>query len=233
VGSMITVRRIGYRDLRLAFKARLAQAAKAEGRNPSPTMIARSMITAALACVVMAAAAAADPTDALVNWAENAKPSAAYHLPPAITTAVHDWFASVPASGMRDKWGLGMGGLDLPTAGGGSTWVYDSVSHIAASTFYGEESGSQIFYAGAPPSAIVSKDLSGVHSVHGLMLGISMPQAARDLGVPASKVHRIDAHYSVLSVINPFKCGIATCGHFAVVVFRDGRAVYISLAEGM
>jgi hypothetical protein len=182
---------------------------------------------------VTTATSAADPNGALANWASHAEPQAAYHLPRPDITAVHDWFASVPASGMRNKWGLGMGGTDLGTAGGGSNGVYDYVHHIAATTYYGEIGGSSIFYAGAPPSAIVSKDLSGVHSVHGLMLGISMPQAARDLGVPASKAHRTDAHYSVLSVANPYKCGIATCGHFAVVVFRDGRTVYINLAEGL
>ena len=219
----------GHRSTGSPFKARLAQVVKAEGRKPPPTMIAKSMIIAALACVVTIATAAAD--GALANWVWHARPHFAYQRPDM--TAVHDWFASVPANGDRNKWGLGMGGTNLGTAGGGSNGVYDYVHHIAATTYYGEYSGSAIFYAGAPPSAIVSRDLSGVHSVHGLMLGISMPQAARDLGVPASKVHRVDAHYSVLSVVNLNKCGIATCGHSAFVIFRDGRAVYIDLAYGL
>jgi hypothetical protein len=149
-------------------------------------MMKKSMIIAALVFVVTAATAAADPSAALVHWAENVKPTAASHLPPAISTAVHDWFTSVPETGTHGTWGLGIGGTFFGTGDAGSTWVYDSVRHIAADTFYGYEAGSSIFYSGAPPSAI-----------------------------------------------DPFKCGVATCGHIAVVVFRDGRAVYISLAHGL
>ncbi len=192
----------------------------------------RSLI-AFFAAILCTSIAAADTTDALVSWAEKTTPMAwqAGSLTTA-STMVADHFGSIPyeAWSKRGQNGLGYPGVDLPTAGAGSSWVYDSVHRIAAGTAYNDDGGwdDLIAYAAAPPSKIPGRNLSGVVSVRGLKLGMSPSQAASDFGVSASAAKRLDAHTSALSVLK--NCPKPQrCAHFGVVVFRDGHAVYITL----
>ena len=118
----------------------------------------RSLI-AFFVAILCTGIAAADPTDALVSWAEKTTPMAwqAGSLT-TVPTTVADHFGSIPyeAWSKRGQNGLGYPGVDLPTAGAGSSWVYDSLHRIAAGTVYDDDGGwdDLIAYAAAPPSKI-------------------------------------------------------------------------------
>jgi hypothetical protein len=184
--------------------------------------------------VMCASAAIASSLDALVAWAEHAAPQAAYAVSTETPTKVDDHFGAVPYAqwkGPRGKDGLAANGMYLPTAGAGSTWVYDPVHQIAASSFMGEETGDHILYAAPPPSTIPTRDLSHTVSAHGLKLGMSPGQAAHDLGVAITALQRVDAHHSCLSTNDITQQDGAPLGHYATIVFRDGKAVYIALGD--
>ncbi len=187
--------------------------------------------------VACASVAAADDLDALTTWAEHttAQPWQAGLLY-TVPTSVEDHFGRVPyeAWGKRGQNGLGYPGLALPTAGVGSSWVYDSAHHIAAGTGYNDDGGwdDQISYTASPPSKIPARDLSGIVSARGLRLGMTPRLAASVFNVAVTAVRSLDAHYSALSVLK--KCPVpknckAFSAYFAVVVFRDGRAAYIRM----
>jgi hypothetical protein len=183
--------------------------------------------------LLCAGIAAADTTDALVSWAEKTTPIA-WQLGSltAVSTAVADHFGSKPYSGWtkRGENGLGYPGLGLPTAGVGSSWVYDAVHGIAAGTMYNDDGGwdDQISYNAAPPSKLPSRDLSGVVSAHGLKLGMTTAQAVAAFRVSPSAVHKLDARTAALALLN--KCPKPQpCSNYGVVIFRDGHAVYIML----
>lgn len=182
------------------------------------------------------AGAAAGTIDALLDWTLHATPKVRLVEHPT-KTAIEDHFGSVPYiqwKGGPSKNGLAVHGIDLPTAGSGSIWVYDPVHHIAASSFGGDVSGDKIFYSAPPPSKLPAKDLSRTVSAHGLRLGITPSQAERDLGVSPAALIRIDDHTSQLSVEKTFTCYFegqtGDCWDFADVLFRDGSATYIELA---
>jgi len=186
-------------------------------------------------------AALGDGLGAVTAWADHTTPlkwqRADLHT---VSTTVEDHFGHVPyeAWTKRGQNGLGYPGQDLPTAGAGSSWVYDAGHHIAGGTIYNDDGGwdDLLAYEAAPPSKLPSRDLSTTTSAHGLHLGMSIADAAHDLGVAAKDARAIDAHHTALSVerecTNAHSCGPnarkrAIAGYFAVVVFTDGRAVYI------
>jgi hypothetical protein len=199
--------------------------------------VARIVVAALAIVLVFAGVAVADDLDALATWADHITPpswqaGSLYTAP----TSVEDHFGRVPYElwKKRGQNGLGYPGLALPTAGAGSSWVFDSAHHIAAGTGYNDDGGwdDQISYAAAPPSKIAARDLSGVVSAHGLRLGMTPPQATSVFEVSTSAVRSLGAHYSALSVIK--KCPVAKrcseiSAYYAVVVFRDGRATYIEM----
>jgi len=206
--------------------------------NRGASSARRNFLSIALFAGIACTAGSPDPTAALVAWAEHAPPQAVNKVTSSVETTFVDYFGAVPISqwkGRRDQSGLAANGLDLPTAGAGSTWVYDPVHHIAAVTFGGEQVGNSIMYADPPPSKIPSRDLSGVVSARGLKLGVTPMQAVTDLGVTTAAVQQVDAHYSALSVKKSFECHFegqfTTCGHYADVIFHDGHATYISFAD--
>jgi hypothetical protein len=177
-------------------------------------------------------------TESLVAWAEHAAPKATYDVEWSVPTTVDDHFGSVPYAewrGGREQNGLALHGIDLPTADAGSTWVYDPAHHIAATTFSGDQTGDQIFYAQPPPSTISARNLSNIKSANGLTLGMTQAEAATDLRVPTAAVRRVDSHDSILSARYSYHCHYeerdATCGNNVIVLFRDGRAIYISLSS--
>lgn len=197
---------------------------------------------AALAIIAPCIAPAlGDNVDSLVSWAEKTTPMSwqrgSLHT---TSTAVVDHFGHVPYElwMKRGQNGLGYPGKDLPTAGVGSSWVYDPDHHIAGGTQYNDDGGwdDLLTYVSAPPSKLPSRDLSNVTSARGLHLGMTVQDAVHDLGVSEAAVQRIDGHHTAVSVwrscgskhlcgAQAAKAGIS--GYFAMVVFRDGRAVYI------
>lgn len=197
-------------------------------------LVVVSILALAIAC---AGVAAADNLDALVSWAEHTTPPKwQAGLLFTVPTSVEDHFGRLTyeAWKKRGQNGLGYPGLELPTAGVGSSWVYDPAHHIAAGTGYSDDGGwdDQISNAASPPSKIPARNLSGVVSARGLKLGVTPRQAAAAFAVPVSAIRSIDAHDSGLSVLK--KCPLPQhCTQFsnfyAVVIFRDGRATYIQM----
>jgi hypothetical protein len=184
-----------------------------------------------------------DSLDAAAKWAENTTPLSwqrgNLHID---ATTVEDHFGHAPyeAWSKRGENGLGYPGQALSTAGAGSSWVYDAAHHIAGGTYYNDDGGwdDQLAYAQPPPAKLPSRDLSSTTSAHGLHLGMSVADAAKDLGVSTKVAQRIDAHHSAISVerscAGSHSCGpeahkAGISGYFALVVFNDGRAVYIQL----
>jgi hypothetical protein len=193
-----------------------------------------AILAVGIACTTSATAAT---LDALVAWSNHTRPPQFRFIENPTKTTVEDHFGNIPYAqwqGGTSKNGLAMHGTYLPTAGSGSTWVYDSVHHIAADSFGGDETGDTILYATPPPSKLAQRDLSGVVSAHGLRLGMTANQAALDLGVAAVAVQRIDNHHSELDVMKNIKCyyeGQHTlCAEQSTVFFLDSRAVYIQLS---
>jgi len=198
---------------------------------------ARVILTILALGVASACVANADNLETLSSWAEHTAPQAWQGgLLFTVQTPVEDHFGRNPyeAWKKRGQNGLGYPGLALPTAGVGSSWVYDPIHHIAAGTGYNDDGGwdDQISYSASPPSKIPARNLSGVVSARGLRLGVTPRQAATDLDISVSAVRSLDAHYSALSVLKkcplPKRC-TEFSNYFAVVVFRDGRAVYIKM----
>lgn len=204
----------------------------ARSSNTHATVI----LTALVLGLIRATGAAAGTIDALLDWANHAAPTVrSIEHPPK--TSIEDHFGSVPYiqwNGGPSKNGLARHGIELPTAGSGSIWVYDPVHHIAATSFGGDVSGDKIFYSAPPPSKIPAVDLSKTVSAHGLHLGVTPSQAERDLGASPGALIRIDDHTSQLSVVKVFTCHFegqtGDCWDFADVLFRDGKATYIELA---
>jgi len=202
-----------------------------------PTIVqVRAVLIALIVGLFCTSGAAASTTDALLNWTIQVTPKVRSVEHPT-KTAIEDHFGSVPYiqwKGGPTKNGLAFHGIDLPTAGSGSIWVYDPVHHIAASSFGGDVSGDNIFYSPPPPSKIPAIDLSKTVSAHGLRLGITPSQAERDLGVSPGALNRIDDRTSQLSVAKIITCHFegqtGDCWESADVLFRDGKATYIELA---
>lgn len=187
-------------------------------------------------CFLIACASAvlASSVQPLVSWAEHAAPQAVNAVSTAAPTKVDDHFGALSYAqwkGPRDREGLAAHGIDLPTADAGSTWVFDPVHRIAAETAAGDQTGDNIMYAAPPPSAIPARDLSHVISAHGLKLGMSPAQAAHDLDVSMTALQRVDAHYSFVSTNDLTQHNGVPVGHYAIIVFHDGHAVYISLGD--
>lgn len=183
--------------------------------------------------IVCVGIAAADTTDALTAWAEKTTPTPwQLGLLTTVNTTVDDHFGakSYEAWGKRGENGLGYPGIELPTAGAGSSWVYDREHGIAAGTTYNDDGGwdDKISYNAPPPSKIPSRNLSNVVSAHGLRLGMTPPQAVAALRVSASAVRKLDSRTSALGVLHhcpkPQRCST-----YGAVIFRDGHAVYIML----
>ncbi len=202
-----------------------------------PTKVhVRAVLIALIVGLFCTAGAAAGTIDALLDWANHTTPKVRSIEHPT-KTAIEDHFGEVPYiqwKGGPSKNGLAVHGIELPTAGSGSIWVYDPVHHIAASSFGGDLSGDNIFYSTPPPSKIPAMDLSRTVSAHGLRLGITPGQAERDLGVSPGALIRIDDHTSQLSVVKVITCHFegqtGDCWESADVLFRDGKATYIELA---
>jgi hypothetical protein len=124
--------------------------------NAARSRVHATVIVLAVA-VVCARFASADTLDALATWAEHTtaqpwQPGLLYTVP----TSIEDHFGLVPyeAWGKRGQNGLGYPGLALPTAGVGSSWVYDPAHKIAAGTGYSDDGGwsDEISYTASPPS---------------------------------------------------------------------------------
>jgi hypothetical protein len=174
--------------------------------------------------------AAADP---LLRWA-SAEIDRVNPRVDAVATRVFDHLGPVQYGDDPLHWwrhALATNGRKIETAGSGSYWVYDPVHHLAAMSEGGDAMGDSIFESAAPPAALPARDLSGVVSARGLRLGLSSAQAAHDLGVPLAAVKRISPREAVLYARAPRRCGPYACAHDATILFRDDRAVAISLLD--
>lgn len=133
------------------------------------------------------------------------------------TTAV-DGFAS----------SLARAGLHLDTPGTGSCVVYDRKHGIAGETQGGDVRSESIGLAPAPPVPDVPDlDLSGVRSVRGLHIGMSVSDMVHVFG-KAGNVRRSPdgkrTYYYYRRAAKPIS-------HDALFIFEGGRATFLSLSE--
>jgi hypothetical protein len=180
-----------------------------------------------IACLAMATVVCAGISQAralgadVLSWAgpivDSAIPNGT-----AVKSTVADRFAHPPAAG----------GEGEPTAGSGSTWVYDKAHGIAAWLENGDLTGSEILYVSSPPGSLPSRDLSNVVSVRGLHLGMTPAEAAKVLGVSTSAVHTMSGIPTLYTATHAPPCPTGpegSCDIDAVIKFKAGHAYSIGL----
>jgi hypothetical protein len=197
--------------------------------------VTAAALASALLCAAAPRVAAAQKGDPLTAWAaaQIRRSDGGFAFRPTATTTVYDHFGPTQyftRSLATGRW-LAGDGPRLGTAGSGSFWVYDPVHHIAAASEQGDVDGDRIMYSAPPPGTLPRRNLAGIVSVHGLRLGLTTGSVLRILRVPSSAIRRISPHESVIYARAGRKCGRLECSHDHIIVFTDGRASSISLAD--
>ena len=195
------------------------------------TLVSTTLLVAILCSIAPLRAEPFNAHDPLLIWADAVFEDKYYRSAPLTAhgranITVVDYFGNEPIFERKGR-NLWKNGQEIPTAGKGSTWVYDSVHRIASGTGCCEYTHDFLIYSKAPPRMLPSRDLSSVRTHRGLHLGMTIPEAAAALGIPISTIHRTGKMYESLEFFkrDPKRTG----GFIGAVYFKKGRAVGIDI----